>query len=210
MNYKKGYTIKPLKSDEGVIIFTDGTNEIKPSQKSCLAYGYKWDAANGTCIINQKLRVNVAKKINNSYNNILGRANRLGGAVDNSVVAGEGNKLEGNNKNIIINGNNNLVKAGVFNSSIISGDQNTLYSGVNNSTVISGVGAVSIRDNETVIGGFYHNGIARTDFSLNPFTTQTSLFNMQSFIALSASPTSEISPLKTQEGNDYIKLHQRH
>ena len=201
MKYKKGYTIKPLRKDNGVVIFTDGTNEIQPSQKSCLAYGYKWHAPSGTCVIARKMNNDVAKEISNGYNSILGRKNRLGGTIENSVIAGEGNKLEGNNKNIIINGNNNLVKAGVFNSSIVSGDQNVLGSGVNNSTVISGVGAISIRDAETVIGGFYTDGLTRSSVP-QAFTCQSSQFMMQ----LSLDNTTSLTALNVPNGNPYFPV----
>ena len=39
MNYKKGYKIKPLRSEDGVMIYTDGTTEMMPSERSCVAYG---------------------------------------------------------------------------------------------------------------------------------------------------------------------------
>mgnify|MGYP003640665159 CR=1 FL=1 len=209
MKYKIGYQVKPLRVSDGHVTFTDGTNEIPASQKSCEAYGYKWDSSNSTCVIttNGSGAIALNKKVTEASNTIGGSKNKIGGFVSSSVVYGTQNRFEGNNKNIIINGNNNLVKSGVFDSSILSGSNNTVGSDVNNSTIISGVGAVSIRDNETVIGGFYHDGIEKTNSTLNPFTTQTSLFNMQSFIAISATPNSEISPLETQDGNNYIKLH---
>ena len=119
MNYKKGYRIKPLRIQDNTIIFTDGTSEITASQKSCVAYGYKWDQANGVCVIVNDTKTNVNKKVNNGYNKILGRKNNTGGAVDNSIIAGEGNRFEGKNKNVFVNGNSNLVKTGVFNSSIV-------------------------------------------------------------------------------------------
>tara|TARA_R110000787_G_scaffold8114_5_gene27126 strand:+ start:422 stop:1333 length:912 start_codon:yes stop_codon:yes gene_type:complete len=201
MNYKKGYRIKPERREGDVIIFTDGTNEIMPSEKSCVDYGYKWDAINGVCTINNKASVDINKKVNEGYNNILGKKNNIGNGVENSVVAGERNRFEGATRNVIVNGNDNLVKTGVFNSSIVSGDRNTLSNDVNNSTVISGEGAISIRDNETVVGGFYTDGLLSNSVA-KPFTCQTSQFMMQ----LSLNNTTALTALNVANGNEFINV----
>tara|TARA_R110000744_G_scaffold103371_2_gene198211 strand:+ start:579 stop:1493 length:915 start_codon:yes stop_codon:yes gene_type:complete len=201
MKYRIGYSIKPLRTDDGLVIFTDGTNEIMPSQKSCVDYGYKWDKVNGVCVINNNTNTNIAADINNGYNKILGRGNKTGGVVDNSIIAGEGNRFEGQNKNVFVNGNKNLVKSGVFNSSIVSGDDNVLSNDVNNSTIISGVGAISIRDNETVVGGFRNDG-SSIHGSSPAFTTQVSQFVMQTILE----DTSTLQPLSLN-GINYIPTH---
>ena len=201
MRYKKGYTIKPLKSQGGVMVFTDGTNEIMPSEKSCVDYGYKWDAANGVCVLVNTSSVNINAKINNGYNKVLGKNNKLSNGVENSIVAGERNTLEGKTRNIMVNGNDNIVKTGAYNSSIVSGDDNCLSNDVNNSTIVSGEGAISIRDNETVIGGFYTDGLLR-DAVAKPFTCQTSQFMMQ----LSLNNTTALTPLNVANGNDFINV----
>ena len=202
MKYRIGYSIKPLRTDDGLVIFTDGTNEIMPSEKSCVDYGYKWDRENGVCVIKNNTNTNVSAIISNGYNKILGRGNKTGGTVDNSIIAGEGNRFEGQNKNVFVNGNKNLVKSGVFNSSIVSGDDNCLVNDVNNSTIVSGVGAISIRDNETVIGGFYTDGLLR-DAVAKPFTCQTSQFMMQ----LSLNDTTTLTSLYAANGDDFISVH---
>jgi hypothetical protein len=201
MKYRIGYSIKPLRNDDGLVIFTDGTNEIMPSEKSCVDYGYKWDRANGVCVINNNTNVNVAAAINNGYNKILGRGNKTGGTVDNSIIAGEGNRFEGENKNVFVNGNKNLVKSGVFNSAIVSGDDNILSNDVNNATIISGVGAISIRDNETVVGGFRNDGSSIHGAS-PAFTTQVSNFVMQTILE----DTTTLQPLSLN-GIEYIPTH---
>ena len=188
MNYKKGYQIKPLRVENDALIYTDGTNEVSPSEVSCVAYGYVWDKSNGVCVLKTETKKNISKEINNGYSKVLGRNNKLGGSVDNSVIAGESNRLEGRNKNVIVNGNDNLVKSGVFNSAILSGDRNTLGNDVNNSTIVSGEGAISIRDNETVVG--------------KPFTCQTSQFMMQ----LSLNNTTTLTALNVANGNDFINV----
>tara|TARA_R110000787_G_scaffold1612_2_gene6919 strand:+ start:4822 stop:5733 length:912 start_codon:yes stop_codon:yes gene_type:complete len=201
MRYKKGYKIKPLRSEGGVMIFTDGTTEMMPSQASCEAYGYKWDEANGTCVITNTTSVDINAKINNGYNNVLGKKNDIGSGVENSIIAGERNVFEGQTRNVIVNGNDNLVRTGVFNSSIVSGDRNILGNDVNNSSILSGEGAVSIRDNETVLGGFYTDGLLRGS-ETKPFTCQSSQFMMQ----LSLNDTSTLTSLNVANGNDFINV----
>ena len=182
MKYKKGYLVKPKKIVNGHVIFTDGTNEIPASQKTCEAYGYKWNKANSTCVIPTygSGLIALSRKSNASANTIKGTNNKLQGHVNNSAVYGSSNTFEGNNKNVLVNGNNNLVASSVFDSSIISGSNNTITEDVNNSTILSGVGALSIRDSETVVGGFKTTGLADTVGGGNNFSTQYTSFNMQS------------------------------
>lgn len=201
MRYKKGYSIKPLRSEGGVMIYTDGTTEMMPSENSCLAYGYKWDAANGVCVLVNTTNADINRKIDEGYNNILGKKNKIGSGVENSIVAGERNRFEGSTRNVIVNGNDNLVSTGVFNSSIVSGDRNVLSNDVNNSTIVSGEGAISIRDNETVVGGFYTDGLLR-DAVAKPFTCQTSQFMMQ----LTLNNTTTLTALDVANGNDFINV----
>ena len=54
MKYKIGYQVKPLRVSDGHVTFTDGTNEVPASQKSCEAYGYKWDSSNSILYYTQE------------------------------------------------------------------------------------------------------------------------------------------------------------
>jgi hypothetical protein len=210
MKYKKGYQVKPLKIVGGHVIFTDGTNEIPASQKTCEAYGYKWNKANSTCVIPTygSGMIALSRKSNASANTIKGTNNKLQGHVNNSAVYGSSNTFEGNNKNILVNGNNNLVASSVFDSSIISGSNNTITEDVNNSTILSGVGALSIRDSETVVGGFKTTGLADTVGGGNNFSTQYTSFNMQSIsTSTDGSVTSLLVSLKTQSDESFIRTH---
>jgi len=202
MNYKIGYKIKPKRiTEEGVVMFTDGINEISPSQKSCQAYGYKWSKATSTCVISESSN-DLSKKINEKSNKIGGKNNNTGGYIESSIVYGNNNYLEGNNKNIIINGDSNRIKGGVYNSSIISGDQNIISEDVNNSSILSGTGAISIRDAETITGGFYEDGLNKLTGETTQFVTQSSTFNMQATATSTA-----LTKLKVQNGNDYFEVH---
>ena len=45
MEYKKGFNVKPKEVNaDGSVTFTDGTNNVVPSQLACEAYGYKYNA----------------------------------------------------------------------------------------------------------------------------------------------------------------------
>ena len=201
MNYKIGYKIKPKRiTEENIVIFTDGVNEVPSSQKSCQAYGYKWNKDNSTCVIGGST-TSLSKKLNEKSNKIGGKGNATGGHVDSSVIYGTGNYLEGGNKNIIVNGNNNRIKGGVYNSAIISGDQNIISEDVNNSTIISGQGGVSIRDNETIVGGFQFNA-PNSPLTYIPINTQVSTFVMQeSFVSENVTKALKLDDL------DYIPTH---
>ena len=202
MNYKIGYKIKPKRiTEDNIVIFTDGTNEVPASQKSCHAYGYKWNKSNSTCIIGGDSG-SLSKKLNEKTNKIGGYNNTTGGYVESSVVYGSDNYLEGGNKNIIVNGDSNRIKGNVYNSSIISGNLNVINEDVNNSSIISGTGAVSIRDAETIVGGFYEDGLNKTTGETTQFVTQSSIFNMQA-----TATTTALTKLKVQNGDDYFKVH---
>ena len=202
MRYKIGYKIKPKRiTEDNVVIFTDGANEVPPSQKSCQAYGYKWDKATSTCVLGGST-TNLSKKLNEKSNKIGGKNNKTGGYVESSVVYGNSNYLEGNNKNVVINGDSNRIKGGVYSSAILSGSQNVISEDVNNSSILSGTGAISIRDAETITGGFYEDGLNRATGETTQFVTQSSTFNMQG----TATSTS-LTKLKVQNGNDYFDVH---
>jgi len=198
MKYKIGHETKPLRISNGIVVFTDGTNEIEASQYTCEAYGYKYHHSSGTCRIQATEISSLKAALRKGYNYIVGKKNVVNDSVYNSIVLGSQNRIDGDNKNMLVNGNNNIVETGVYNSAIVSGDSNVMSYGVNNSTIISGVGAISIRDNETIVGGFYTEGRE----SLN-FTTQESSFMMQA----SADNTTSLTKLNTAEGLDHIKTH---
>ena len=200
MRYRIGYKIKPSRIEGEVVVFTDGTNDITPSEKSCIDYGFKWNKATSTCVIGGNTG-DLSKKMNEKSNKIGGHKNIAGGHVGNSVVYGSNNYLEGGNKNIIVNGNSNRIKGGVYNSAIISGDKNVISEDVNNSTIISGQGGVSIRDNETIVGGFQFDA-PNSPLSHIPINTQVSTFIMQeSFISQSVTKLLKLDDL------DYIPTH---
>lgn len=133
--YLKGYDVKPSSTSElGVVIFTDGTNDITPNQQQCEAYGYTYDKASGTC---SAFRYNTT--LNRSFSN------------ESNKVQGANNTTETGTNNTLIIGQNNTVK-GLSRNNIVVGNENEIANGVNNASVFGNYG-IAQRDGEVVIGG---------------------------------------------------------
>ena len=98
MEYKKGHKIKPKEIfSNGVVVFTNGTDDVSPNQISCEAYGYRWNRKNNTCY---GFRSNT--KIQKLFQNTT-------------------NISKGQNKNLLVNGESHQVESGFNNASIIGG-----------------------------------------------------------------------------------------
>jgi hypothetical protein len=121
MQYKRGFTIKPLGVNSvGEVTFTDGTNDVVANQRTCEAYGYRFNPSNGTCtafIYNTKLNQNAS----NVHNVVKGNKNKTNIGTENSFVLGNNNTAFGDNLNIIISGKNNEISQNLNNCSILSG-----------------------------------------------------------------------------------------
>jgi hypothetical protein len=133
--YLTGFDVKPSStSTSGIVVFTDGTNDIIPNQLQCEAYGYTYNKADGTC---STFRFNT--NLNTSFSNI---SNKLQGA---------GNTTETGTNNTYIIGENNTVK-GLSRNNIVVGNQNEIANGVNNANVFGTLGEATA-DNSIVLGG---------------------------------------------------------
>ena len=133
--YITGFSVKPKSiSAIGVVIFTDGTNNIVPNQLQCEAYGYTYDKATGTCTT-FRYNTNLETNISNANNTIRGSQNTTETGVNNTLIMGESNTVRSLSRNNIIVGSNNEIATGV-----------------NNATVLGNYG-IAERDGEVVIGG---------------------------------------------------------
>ena len=123
MNFKKGFKIKPTRVDEsGVVVFTDGTNEVIANERACKAYGYKFK--NGTCFAYQP-----TPALQRVYDNTTVESNgnnTIGSNTHNSHVQGRDNTLNGNNQQVLINGESHTANIDVSDSSTIAGRGSTL------------------------------------------------------------------------------------
>jgi hypothetical protein len=119
MDYLKKFDIKPKEIlGSGEVIFTDGTNEIIPNQIACEAYGYKYNAATGTC-----QAYNYNSTLENKFFNI--NNNTSGGTTENgtkhTILNGQEHLTKGKNSNIIINGEKHQIENSIKNSNILGG-----------------------------------------------------------------------------------------
>jgi len=141
MEYKKGFKIKPKEvNPNGLVEFTDGTNDVIPSQLACEAYGYKYDTKTGTCmsfIPTSKLD----KQLKEPSNTIKGVLNTTNKGTSRSIINGTLNTTKGFNENCLI-----------------SGQGNTINNGINNATVVGSYGK-ALRQGEFVQGGGANGGL---------------------------------------------------
>ena len=112
MDYKIGYKTKPKEiRKNGIVIFTDGTNDILPNETTCLAYGYKYNdgicrAYTPTMVTEQKKSsegtstLGGSNQTTKSHNTqIVGEGNDVN-EVTNSFVVGEENVIEKNSNKV--------------------------------------------------------------------------------------------------------------
>ena len=150
--YIKGFSVKPKgTTQEGNVLFTDGTNEVIPNQLQCEAYGYTYDKATGTCIA-FRYNTNLNRSFSNSNNLIKGSRNTTETGTNNTIVMGENNQVAGLSRNNLIIGSNNEIS-----------------NGVNNATVVGNYGLAE-RDGEFVVGG---GGFSRAGKGYAQYSTIT-------------------------------------
>jgi hypothetical protein len=133
--YLKGYLIKPSAiTTDGVVLFTDGTNEVTPNQQQCEAYGYTYNQETGTCstyTFTPKLGIDLI----NESNSVKGAGNSIETGTNNTYIMGEQNTVKGNSRN-----------------NIIVGAKNEIVNGVNNANVFGTLGEATA-SNSIVLGG---------------------------------------------------------
>ena len=149
MEFKKGHTIKPKETlTNGVVIFTDGTNDVRANQISCEAYGYKWNKANNTCYgFSSNFKIN--KLFKNTTNTKGGTENVTEIATENTLINGQSNRTKGQNTNILISGQNHQVESGISDASAFG-----TYGKVKNQGEVVVGGGVALGLNQTSIVQF--------------------------------------------------------
>ena len=116
--YISGFSVKPASiSGLGVVIFTDGTNEVTPNQLQCEAYGYTYNKAAGTCST-FRFNTNLNRSFNNANNSTKGSQNVTETGTNNTLIMGESNTVKGFARNNIIVGSNNEIANGVNNANV--------------------------------------------------------------------------------------------
>lgn len=141
--YIKGFGVKPTGTrGSGIVIFTDGTNEVTPNQLQCEAYGYTYDKDSGSCIA---FRYNT--NLNRTFSNL------------SNVIKGAGNSTQTGTNNTLVMGESNVV-AGLSTNTIIVGSNNEISNGVSNASVFGNYGLAE-RDGEFVVGGGGFSGAGK-------------------------------------------------
>ena len=103
MEFKKDFKIKPKEvNPNGLVEFTDGTNDVVPNQLACEAYGYKLDT-----------------QLKEPSNTIKGVSNTTNKGTSRSIINGTQNTTKGFNENCLVSGNNNTINNGINNATII-------------------------------------------------------------------------------------------
>jgi hypothetical protein len=121
---KKGFILKPDNiTTTGVVSFTDGVESgLLADQKTCEAYGYRYNVATGTCSAftsNNRIASNFINERN--YN--LGTGNRREMATQNNFIVGTKNTNKGSNHNTLILGEQHEIESGFSNASILGGSR---------------------------------------------------------------------------------------
>jgi len=116
--YLTGFDVKPSStSTSGIVVFTDGTNEIIPNQLQCEAYGYTYNKADGTCSI-FRFNTSLKSSFSNATNKLQGAGNTTATGTNNTYIIGENNTVRGLSRNNIVVGNNNEIANGVNNANV--------------------------------------------------------------------------------------------
>jgi hypothetical protein len=118
--YITGFSVKPTSiSAVGVVTFTDGTNDVRPNQQQCKAYGYTYNKATGTCTA-FRYNTNLNTNISNTNNTIRGSQNTTETGVNNTFIMGESNTVKGLSRNNLIVGSNNEITKGLNNATVLA------------------------------------------------------------------------------------------
>tara|TARA_R100001129_G_scaffold182838_1_gene164054 strand:- start:1314 stop:2201 length:888 start_codon:yes stop_codon:yes gene_type:complete len=146
---KKGLVLKPDSiSDLGNVTFTDGTlTGLFADQKTCEAYGYKYNLATGTCSA-FTTNFNIVGSVTERNKINLGTNNEIPANAQNNLVVGTNNLQDSFNNNTFILGNEHEIEATIKNASILGGSRATVN---RQSEVAIGGGVKSISDSTNAV-----------------------------------------------------------
>ena len=149
MEFKKDFKIKPKEVNlNGLVTFTDGTNDVVPNQLACEAYGYKYDTLTGTCI-----SFIPTSKLDNQLKE------------PSNTITGVTNKHEKGTSRSIINGTLNTTK-GFNENCLVTGEKNEVQNNINNSLLVGKMGKVTHDSEFCVGGGGFNSEAGLTQYSV--------------------------------------------
>lgn len=159
--------IKPKNIEpSGVVVFTDGTNDILPNRDECRTYGYEYDEVTGTCYA-FKNNVLLTNEFQNTNNSFTGKGNTSYTGVENTRMIGDQNEAFRQSKNNLVLGYQNRVDANIQNSLMIGRKANVT---ADNSLVIGGNQASDVlgtRQSIRVMYGGQTTGTANVSLGMN-------------------------------------------
>jgi hypothetical protein len=120
----KPSTINP----DGIVTFTDGTNNVLPNRDQCRRYGYKFDELTGTCYA-FKIMANLNNEFQNTNNSFTGKGNTSNIGVENTKIIGDENETFRQSKNNLIVGYQNRVNSDIQNSIVLGRKADVTTSG---------------------------------------------------------------------------------
>ena len=183
MEYKTGFTVKPSSIlPTGIVIFTDGTNEVTPNQLQCEAYGYTYDKATGTCSA-FRFTPSIDRNVSNIGNFIKGKQNTTETGTTNTVMIGESNTVKGLSRN-----------------NLIVGSLNEISNSINNATVL-GINGNARTEAEVLIGGGKGSLSDSTDAATFISRRKTSVIELAG-VTINNTATD----LKVQGGDSFINV----
>ena len=122
IEFKKGFDLKPDKvSSLGTVTFTNGTlTDLSADQRTCEAYGYKYNVSTGTCSA-FTFRPKLEDTLFGRNKRILGVNNNIEPFSQNNIVVGTANTNKSYNCNTITLGTEHEITNNIKNAAIIGG-----------------------------------------------------------------------------------------
>ena len=122
IEFKQGFDLKPDKvSSLGTVTFTNGTlTDLSADQRTCEAYGYKYNVSTGTCSA-FTFRPKLEDTLFGRNKRILGVNNNIEPFSQNNLVVGTANTNKSYNCNTITLGTEHEITNNIKNAAIIGG-----------------------------------------------------------------------------------------
>lgn len=152
MDYKIGFKVKPKEiRKNGVVIFTDGTNDLMPNELSCLAYGYMYE--DGVCKAYTSSKITEKKQSSESTKKIGGT--NIVKKSTNSQTIGKDNTIERSANSLIV------------------GESNEIQSESNNTTVLGKMGKATHTGEFCIGGGGFNSEAGLLQYSVIQLSAKT-------------------------------------
>tara|TARA_R100001086_G_scaffold248785_1_gene186546 strand:+ start:478 stop:1332 length:855 start_codon:yes stop_codon:yes gene_type:complete len=124
-----GLELKPNKiREDGVVTFTDGTNEVTPNQFQCEAYGYVYDIQARVCRAYTYFP-EIETRNKKSDNNTQGDENEIVSGAKNTYIMGQKNSVGNRSRNNIVVGSRNIINPEISDSTLFGTGGVGLFNG---------------------------------------------------------------------------------